>query len=103
MNHPIQAQAGAWPEPVEGSQQRREQLPAWLFTIREVELKNNPPAGDLEVDFMCSPGVDLYVGQQLALPLFVLVIFPPALEVPILESEPQFLAASKVELVENML
>ena len=74
-----------------------------LLTVQEVDLNNNPPAGDLKDDLGCSPAVDPHIGAPFGFPLLVPVLFPPILEIPILESQPQFLAAAQVELVVDVL
>jgi hypothetical protein len=74
-----------------------------LLTVQEVDLNNNPPAGDLKDDFGCSPTVDPHIGAPSGFPLLVPVVFPPILEIPILESQPQFFAAAQAELVVDML
>ena len=76
---------------------------ARLLTVQEVDLNNNPPAGDLRDDFGCSPAVDPYLGAPPGFPLLVPVVFPPVLEIPVFKSQPQFLAAAQVELIVDML
>ena len=64
----------------------KENMPsARLFRVREVELNNNPPAGDFKDDFGYSPVVDPHIGAQSALALLMPVTFPPIAEIPILE------------------
>jgi hypothetical protein len=58
-------------------------LPGWLLRLRDGGKNNNPPTGDLEVDFRCSPTVEPDLGEKEKIPLLVLVTFPPIAEIPV--------------------
>jgi len=53
----------------------------------EEDLNNNPPVGDFKDGFRCNLKVDLDIGVDSGVPLFLLVVLPPFSKIPVLQRQ----------------